>query len=247
MIDFKIREDGVGHLMMNTPEYKVPPLWYILETEYPYLLESLREQNTFRIDEVEPTLFKEIVHDNKVVGFSSYDGGNGVFALKYIYVLPEYRGNNLLIKDLLDTKNTFEKHGFPYVAIDHPNWFVINSLIKHGYAKEINDHLIYSHVPLTFAIKKGKEMTDTEIEICKDLGLDTDEIKFLQANTNFYDKNICACICLELKMVSAMCDEDYKFNPNVFTNRLIDGEEYFSTIEQEIQTLVDEGVLAYED
>lgn len=246
MIEFKIREEGIGKLMYNTPEYKVPPLEHILAAEYPYLLESLIEQNPFRIDGVNPLLFKEIVYENKVVGFSSYDGGNGVFALKYIYVLPEYRGNNLLIKDLLDTKNTFEKYGYPYVAIDMPNWYVINSLLNHGYATEYNNHLIISKIPLTFLLKKGKEMNSNEIEFCDKLGLDTTDIKSLQANTNIYDKNICACVSLDFKLVSGMCDEDYKHRPNLVMDRMIDGEKYFIDLQNEINSLVDDGVLKYD-
>ena len=138
-----IREDNLGKIMFNTEEYKLPTLEYILYTNYKYIYEDLTENNPFRVGGVVPAVFKEIVFENKVVGFSSYDAGMGVMCLKYIYVLPEFRGNNLLIKDLLDTKSLFENQGYNHVAIDMPNYFVIESLLKNGLAVECgkNNHL----------------------------------------------------------------------------------------------------------
>lgn len=248
MNDFKMREDGIGHITMSNPDigYKMPPLEQIIMQEYPYIYESFMENHPFYLENANVGLFKEIVHENKVVGFSGYDSGMGVMALKYIYVLPEFRGNNLLIKDLWDTKNLFEKHGYPYVAIDTPNWYVINSLINHGYATRFNNHIIITDIPLTFQIKKGDKVSDDEIKFLEKMGMDTgEEIKSLQANTNIYDENICACVSLDLKMITAMCDEDMKHRPDLLFDRMIDPTEYFSNLEEEIKGLIDEGVLSY--
>ena len=232
---------------MSNPDigYQMPTLKQILMQEYPYIYDSFIQNPPFLLESADIGMFKEIVHDNKVVGFSGYDAGMGVMCLKYIYVIPEYRGNNLLIKDLLDTKNLFEKHGYPYVAIDTPNWYVIQSLINHGYATEFNDHLVISAIPLTYNLKKVDKLTDSELEVLKKMGLDIENMKSVQMNTHIYDKNILGCVDFTFKLVSGMCDEDLKHRPNLVFDRMIDPVEYFSGLKDELKNLDEDGVLSY--
>lgn len=247
MVDYVIREDGEGKLMINTKENNMPPLKYILAKEYDYIYDSLMDDYTFVIDGVVPNVFKEIVVDNKVVGFSSYDSGMGVMCLKYIYVLPEFRGNNLLIKDLSDTKNLFENEGYPHVAISIPNYFVIKSLVKHGYANECgrDNHLVISNIPLVFTVKDGKDINDDDLEWFKNKGIDVDvdNMKEMNLTTFLYDKDICACVSLDFGLISPMCDVDSRNNPRLMMNRMVDADEYFLNLGEEIKSLVDEGVM----
>lgn len=239
--DLIIREDGLGKIMYNTEKHTVPPLKYILYTEYKYLYDSLMDNRPFIIDGVNPTLFKEIIFDNKVVGFSTYDFANPVWVLKYIYVLPEYRGNNLLMKDIKDTFVLFEKQGCKGVFIDMPNGFVIKSLIKNGVAKLFNNHLVLSHIPFSFTIKNKDEYSQDELKWFEDNGKNIEEIGDTIAVTQIYDMDIMACVSLELQLITAICDEDFKIKPNLVSDRMIDPVEYFDKFSKEINCLVEDG------
>ena len=243
MTDYITREDGLGKFMYATREHPVPPLKYILETEYPYIYESLTEERPFVIyDNVIPSLFKEIIYDNKVVGFSSYlNGADTMFIMEFVYVLPEYRGNNLLIEDLKDTVKTFGDYGYKYVAIDFPNLHVIDSLVKYGYAQEFNDHLVVSTIPFTCRMKDGDELSSDEKTFLTEASKrDGSEILGVNAFTNVYDKDICACVFLDVETVTGMCDEDMRIRPNLLYDRMSKGEDYFSNIKNELLELIEE-------
>ena len=238
MTDYKIREDNIGKITLSQGEYIIPPLFDILYHDYKYLLERLYDEGIFRVDNAHNCLFKEIVYDKKVVGFSSYDYGTGLMALKYIYILPEYRGNNLLIKDIEDTIKLFKKHGFNHVAIDNPNFHVIKSLLKHDYAKRYNNHIIISKIPFSFGIKNTDSLTKEDIEFLESKGMSTENIKGVNCCTIFYDENIKACVSLETRLISAMIDEDSRNYPNLLFDRFNMDINYFEEFAFEIADLI---------
>ena len=104
----------------------------ILNEDYPYIMDSIRKEN-FILKSEKCNLFKELVFDNKVVGFCSYDFSREFMtaALNNIYVLPEFRGNGLFIEEL---EKTMAEHNKP--SIIEPTRFLIELLIKYGYAKK---------------------------------------------------------------------------------------------------------------
>ena len=73
----------------------------LLNSTYQYIMDSIKEEN-FILKSEECNLFKELVYENKVVGFCSYDFSREFMtaALNNIYVLPEFRGKGLFIQEL---------------------------------------------------------------------------------------------------------------------------------------------------
>ena len=92
-IDFLIRENNKQKVYLTENTLDVTD---ILQNDYEYIYDSIIEEN-FLLKSNECSLFKELVFDDKVVGFCSYDFSREFItaALNNIYVLPEYRGNGL--------------------------------------------------------------------------------------------------------------------------------------------------------
>jgi hypothetical protein len=148
----------------------------LLNNDYPYIMNSIQKEN-FILKSEKCNLFKEIVFDNKVVGFCSYDFSREFMtaALNNIYILPEFRGEGLFIQEL---EKTMLEHNKP--SIIEPTRFIIELLIKYGYAKKINENIVASAIEL---IVPGEHViTNKEI------------INEEELSTHFYDMNICASI-----------------------------------------------------
>ena len=76
----------------------------ILKKYYDYIYQAICEEGII-LKAPECNLFKELVFENKVVGFWSYDFSREFItaALNNIYVLPKFRGNNLFLEELEKT------------------------------------------------------------------------------------------------------------------------------------------------
>ncbi|WP_308574620.1 hypothetical protein [uncultured Methanosphaera sp.] len=158
--DIITRSNGEGKIYTTDPNAEVKtysmPIIEMLKQHYPYLYDSIIDEN-FNINEDEQCmLFKEIVHIDKVVGFSTYIGSDvndqQTIVLQHIYVLPEYRGNNLLIKDIYDTISLGK-----YVSIELPTHFVVESLINAGLACIFDERFVISKVPFSVPIHNFSE------------------------------------------------------------------------------------------
>ena len=114
----------------------------ILNDDYGYICDSIKKEG-FILKSHECNLFKELVFDEKVVGFCSYDFSREFLtaALNNIYVLPEFRGNGLFLSELL---KTMEEHNKP--SIVEPTRLVVELLIGYGFAKRINDDIVASGI-----------------------------------------------------------------------------------------------------
>ena len=106
----------------------------LLKENYSYIYEAVGDEG-FIIKSHECNLFKEIVYDGKVVGFCSYDFQREFMtaALNNIYILKEFRGNGLFLKEL---KRTMEEHTKP--SIIEPTRKVVELLVKYGFASKIS-------------------------------------------------------------------------------------------------------------
>lgn len=237
LLKMMVRDDGKAGVCFNTPEHNVPPLEWILKNEYDYIYEALMEERVFSVTDYTPTLFKEIVFEQKVVGFSCYDiGGDGEFyILKYIYVLPEYRGNNLLVADLTDTAKSFSDVGLKMIGVHMPNRFVMKSLVKRGLAVEINNHLIVSHIPLCIDIGSKEELTGLELEYLMSVNFDIDEMESSMVITFLYDTDLCATVSPDFKLISGICDVDLRFDSELLQRRMVDPNYYFSELAKEVE------------
>ena len=147
----------------------------ILNEHYPYILKSIEDEE-FPLKYEECNLFKELVHDRKVVGFCSYDFSREFLtaSMNNIYVLPEFRGHKLFFKELV---KTMEEHNKP--SIMEPTRLIVELLIKYGFASKVNDNLVASAIE--FVIPGSHVLSNAEYN--------NDEL-----STHFYDLSISRCI-----------------------------------------------------
>ena len=147
----------------------------ILQNNYPYILKSIQKED-FILKYNECNLFKELVFENKVVGFCSYDFSRQFItaALNNIYVLPEFRGNNFLLNEL---KNTMKEHNKP--SIMEPTRLIVELLIRYGFAVKITDDIVASAI----------EFVIPGEHVLSNASYNNDEL-----STHFYDLSICGCI-----------------------------------------------------
>ena len=147
----------------------------ILKDYYPYIYDSI-EKEEFILKYEQCNLFKELVFDNKVVGFCSYDFSREFItaALNNIYVLPEFRGNNIFLNEL---KTTMQDHNKP--SIMEPTRLIVELLIKYGFAAKINDSIVASAIEFVIPgehVLSNKQYSNEEL------------------STHFYDLSICSSI-----------------------------------------------------
>ena len=178
--DFIIRDDGLPVFYEADDSYAFDTFAF-LENDYNYILESINEEG-FKIENPSCHIFKEILYDDKVVGFSTYETMNCVdeVSLNCIYVLPEFRGKQLFITEMKEMLEEFT------VGIFEPTRFIIELLIKYGFAKRLTDNLVASGINL--------DIPPTSFS-CNKITYHIDEDNLY--SSNLYDTNICATIDLE--------------------------------------------------
>ena len=173
--NYLIRENNTQKVYLTENTIDINPL---LEETYPYIINSIKQEN-FILKSEKCNLFKELVFENKVVGFCSYDFSREFMtaALNNIYILPEFRGNGLFLEEL---EKTMKEHNKP--SIIEPTRHIVELLIKYGFAKKISDNIVASAIE--FIIPGEHVVTNNEIENEEEL------------STHYYDLNICASIHL---------------------------------------------------
>lgn len=190
----------------------------LLNENYPYIIDSIEKEN-FILKSEKCSLFKELVFDNMVVGFCSYDFSREFMtsALNNIYILPEFRGNGLFKEEL---EKTMTEHNKP--SIMEPTRFIIELLIKYEYAKKINDNIVASALELIVPgehVIANKEIKNEE-----------------ELSTHFYDLNICAPIHLldinECIIAYSLALNDDIVKYNCLENRSKINDSYFEEIKE---------------
>ncbi|RAP54758.1 MAG: hypothetical protein BZ137_00490 [Methanosphaera sp. rholeuAM130] len=178
--NYIIRENFIAEVyhdddeLLNTEE--------ILQDKYGYISKSISDEG-YKLEHPECNLFKELLYEDKVVGFVTYDFTNGVgdFSLNEIYVLPEYRGNKYFISEveyMLMSGST--------ISIYEPTHRLIEIMLDNDFAKKLDNNLVLTSINLDVDEKK----TECNVE---DQELDEDLIH----SCNLYDLNISACIILD--------------------------------------------------
>lgn len=214
-INYLTREDNTQKVYLTENTINITPL---LEKEYEYIYNSIKDEH-FILKSEECNLFKELVFDNNVIGFCSYDFSREFMtaALNNIYILPEFRGNKLFIQEL---EKTMKEHNKP--SIIEPTRFLIELLIKYGYAKKINENIAASAIEL---IVPGEHViANKEMEAEEEL------------STHFYDLNICAPIHL-LDMKSCIIAYSLPLNDDIIRYDCINkrsklDDDYFNEIKE---------------
>jgi len=184
------REDGEAKTRLMNEELTLLDLNEVLK-DYPYIKESMEKEN-YIIENPMCSFFGELLYDNYVVGFVAYyvDIDIQEVYLYEIYVLPEYRGNGFLDKEIQRLLKDGE-----VLNIYEPNHTLINTLIKYGYAAKLNDYLVSSAIPLeapadSYTSNTGEHFLNEESQNLSNLyDLNISAVLFLH-NISSYNTNI---------------------------------------------------------
>lgn len=183
----------------------------ILKNNYPYILKSMENENfTLKYDEC--NLFKELVYDNQVVGFCSYDFSREFItaAINNIYILPDFRGKRIFLGEL---EKTMKEHNKP--SIMEPTRLVVELLIKYGYAVKVSENIVASAIEFI--------VPGTHVQSNKPYNGD-------ELSTHFYDLNICRCIHI-LDLEKSHIAYSSPLNYDLIHYELADvDEEYFKNL-----------------
>ena len=109
----------------------------VLCKDYVYILDSM-DMEDFEYEDTSFDIFKEIVYENKVVGFVSYMEEEDNLLLMEAYVMPEYRNNNLLYNEISSKDN---------LAINMPKISLVKALIDYNIATELSENIVVSEIP----------------------------------------------------------------------------------------------------
>ena len=99
----------------------------------------------FEFSHHESSIFKELLFNNKVVGFVVYDVFFSVFTLTDFYILPKFRDKNILLKEIHEVYENGNKINF-----FRPNRDIVELLVEYGFAVNIVDGIVVS------ALNSGK-------------------------------------------------------------------------------------------
>ena len=171
--EFLLRNDNIQKVYLSENNLDVLE---ILKDEYEYIYQSMLGEE-FAIKSPYCNLFKELIHDKKVVGFCSYDFSREFItaALNNIYVMPQFRGNKLFLNEL---NKTMIEHNKP--SIVEPTRLVVELLIKYGFAKLVGENIVASSIE--FIVPGANVLSNVDYDSSEELP------------THFYDLDVCACI-----------------------------------------------------
>lgn len=172
-INYLIRKDNIQKVYLSETTIDVVSL---LKKDYNYIYQAILKEE-FLLKSSQCNLFKELVFDEKVVGFCSYDFSREFMtaALNNIYILPEFRKKGLFYSELVKTMN---EHNKP--SIVEPTRLVVEILIRYGFAKRITDNIVASAIEF---ITPGDHVISN-----------ADYVSSQELSTHFYDLKICASI-----------------------------------------------------
>lgn len=204
------RANGEGQIYTVDPSrdgvYSMPVV-EMLKQHYSYIYDSMLEEGYEIKEDVECMMFKEVVHIDEVVGFSTYTGSDvnqtQTLVLQHIYVMPEFRGNNLLIKDIYDTIALDR-----YVSIELPTHFIVESLINAGLAQVFDDRYVISKVPFSVPVHNFSEEEKQQLK--EEYGIP--DPTSISRESSIYDLKYSAVVCPPFNELRA-------FNPADLTTK----------------------------
>ena len=197
-IDYVIRESGLPRLFAAESEWDFLETEEILE-EYPYILDSMKREKYYLENEL-CSFFDEILFENKVVGFATFQLRNmKTLLLTECFILPEFRGKRLFFDEIC--KMYFVG---PEFGILQPTRNVVQLLLDYAFAKNFNDDIVVSAIEFHF--------DDYDAKSTKNRELDEDEME----PSNFYDLSITSTVFV---------DGDEVIYHNLLENDLRNGNE----------------------
>lgn len=143
-IDYVIREGGSSNLISAESEFDFLITEDILKN-YPYILDSM-DKEEYYIENEFCSFFDELIFENKVVGFATYNTRNDkVLLLTECFILPEFRGNRVFFYELC--KMIFVG---PEFGILQPTRDIVELLLRYSFAKDISENIVVSAIEFYF-------------------------------------------------------------------------------------------------
>lgn len=171
-INYVYRQDGQANLISAELEWDFLDLEELLE-EFPYILKSMEKDNYYIENDI-CSFFDEIVFENKVVGFATFETRNDAYLmLTECFIMPEFRGKRLFFDEIC--KMLFVGTNF---GILQPTRNVVDLLIDYAFAKNVTDEIVVSAIPFYF--------DDFDARSNKNREFDEDKM----SPSNFYDLSI---------------------------------------------------------
>lgn len=166
------RDDNTQKVFLSESSFDVLD---ILSKNYGYLLDEIKKEGIILKGQT-CNLLKELIFEDNVVGFCSYDFSSEFItaALNNVYVLPEFRGNHLFCQELQKTMMEYNKP-----SIIEPTRLVVELLVKYGFAKKISENIVASSIEFIVPGDHVESNGNCENE---------------ELSTHFYDLNISASI-----------------------------------------------------
>ena len=121
-----------------------------LNQEYPEIYKSINDEG-YIIEYPTFQSLKEIHFEDKVVGFITFNTFHIIptdLVINECYIIPEYRGNNLLYNELFSFITTPNAN----FHLRNPNKALIKVLLKTGMAGKISDNLVVSYIKFVVMI-----------------------------------------------------------------------------------------------
>lgn len=144
------RPDGLGKIYKyKTDENEnilTLPISELLKENYIYIYRAINKENFYIAPDDSCFFFKEIIYENEVVGFATYRPSNineSSLVMQYIYILPDYRGKDLLVEEIDEAASLFESS----ILIEYPSRAIVDVLIKHKLARVFNNRFVISRIP----------------------------------------------------------------------------------------------------
>lgn len=173
-IDYVIREDGMPLMITAESDFDFIDTEEILH-DYPYIIESINKEDYY----LENTIcyaFDELVYENKVVGFATFDLQGLVLMLTECYIMPEFRDKQLFYDEICKML-----YSAPQFGILQPTRDLVELLIDYSFAKKVTDDVVVSGIDFYFDDYDAKSNRRDEF---------SDEIPL----SNFYDLGICSTV-----------------------------------------------------
>lgn len=177
-----IREDNIGKIISEDAMLDAVDIEETLRSKYIYLYNSIKETN-YKLKVNHCTYFKEIVFKKKVVGFFAYTITNSVTNLSLIasYILPEFRGKGLFFDEI----NKIFEEG-KELSIYYPPFFIMELLVKYGFAKTIDEKIIASSIKIDIPSNT----------ISNIFGTDESDLNDLIFTSYLYDSELCGFLII---------------------------------------------------
>ena len=185
-MEYIIRDEDEVNIADNDDDVK---LSHFLRERYGYIYDSIIALG-YEIRFEEFTFLCELVYEGKVVGFASYlVGGSSLVCLTNVFVLPEFRGNQLFIENLVYMIVSSE-----IISILEPTRNLIEILIHYNLAEKLTDSLVACPIYLEILNEN----------IISKIYLDEDD-----SLSNLYDLNLCSTLVLQDISTPGVCIIDY--------------------------------------